>query len=313
MPRIFKPLILIIFSIPLLAVGEVRSNDLPAGTRWYLHADLKQTRESESGRALYNWADAEVFIEIHDKIGIDVNKEADRITAFSSVDNGTIIVLEGGISKESQDKLLALAAVQGKLETRSHKGKTFYHVLDMQKAGRAGKHDHDAEIEFDGLDDEAFFSFAIKDKLIVASSDKELQAMLDSGGRVSGSAAHSGSLFVISADKTFLQAGLKTDDLADREDGWQSNILRNTEQLALLVSESKDHIAVEAQLVSADPQLAQSIGGIINGLISLQLFNTELDPELRALIQNTRVQVKEKVLSINAVINPKTIAQLLDD
>jgi hypothetical protein len=65
--------------------------------------------------------------------------------------------------------------------------------------------------------------------------------------------------------------------------------------------------------VSADPQLAQSIGGIINGLISLQLFNTELDPELRALIQNTRVQVKEKVLSINAVINPKTIAQLLSD
>jgi len=297
----------------MLAWGEMRAGDLPDGTRWYLHADLKQMRESATGRELYGWMNAEIFMEIHDEVGIDINKEADRITAFSSVGQGTIIVLEGDISKETQDKLLALSAVKATFDTRTHKGKAYYHLQDMKHERRDDKKPHDSEMAFDGLDDEAFFSFAVKNKLIVASTDSEMQAMLDSGGKIAGSAAHTGALFVLTADKTFMQAGLKTDDLGGEDEGWKSNIIRNTEQVALLVSESQEHIAVEAQLVSTDPQLAQSIGGIVNGLLSLQAFNTELDPDIQTLIRNTRVQVKEKVLSISTVINPKTIVQVLND
>jgi hypothetical protein len=306
-------MISLLFLLPLAAQGEMRQDDLPDGTKWYLHADLKQMRESATANELYHWMDTEIFMEIHDEIGIDINKEADRLTAFSSMDNGTIIVLEGGISKETRDKVLGLAAAEARLDTRSHKGKAYYHVLGTGKPKHAAEQRHGNQVAFDGFHDEAFFSFAIKNKLIVASSDKEMQAMLESGGKVAGSALKNGALFVLTADKTFVQAGLKTDDLSDDEEGWKSNIIRNTEQVALLVSESKDHIAVEAQLVSADPQLAQSIGGIINGLISLQAFNSELDPDLQMLIHNTRVQVKEKVLSISTVIDPKTIVRVLND
>ena len=313
MSRAVKILISMLFLVPLPAFAGVGADDLPPGTRWYLHADLKQMRESASGRELYGWMDAEIFMEIHEDVGIDINKEADRITAFSSADRGTIVVLEGAISKETQDKILALSAAESKFDVRSHKGKTYYHLQDMNGPGRENRKNRDSGISFDGLENEAFYSFAIRNKLIVASSDEEIRAMLDSGGKVSGSAAHAGSLFVLTADKSFVQAGLKTDDLADEEEGWKSNIVRNTEQIALLVSESNEHIAVEAQLVSADPVMAQSIGSIVNGLISLQMFNSELDPELRTLIQNTRVQVKEKVLSISTVINPKTIVQALND
>jgi hypothetical protein len=59
--------------------------------------------------------------------------------------------------------------------------------------------------------------------------------------------------------------------------------------------------------------MAESIGGIVNGLISLQAFNTELDPEIRELIQNTRIQVKEKLLSISTVIDPQTIVRAIKD
>lgn len=311
MSRTFKMLISLICLAPLLANAEMRTGDLPDGTRWYLHADLKQMRESASGGELYGWMNSEIFMEIYDDVGIDINKEADRITAFSSVGRGTIVVLEGNISKETQDKVLALSAAEAKFDTRMHKGKAYYHLQDMKREWHEDRKRRDSKIAFDGLDDEAFFSFAVKNKLIVASTAGEMQAMLDSGGKITGSAAHSGALFVLTADKTFMQAGLKTDDLGNDSDGWQSNIIRNTEQVALLVSESNEQIAVEAQLVSTDPQLAQSIGGIVNGLISLQAFNTELDPEIQTLIRNTRVQVKEKVLSISTVISSKTIVQVL--
>jgi len=309
MSGIRKLLISLLLLFPLLAFGEVRQGDLPEGTRWYLHADLKQMRESPSGRELYNWVDAEVFMEIHEEIGIDINKETDRLTAFSNTDQGTIIVLEGNISKESQDKLLALAAGESTLDTESHKGKTYYHLTDYKESDP--EEPHEQEIAFDGLDHEAFFSFAVKNKLIVASSNDGIRALLDSGGKIAGSAAHSGSLFVLTADKTFVQAGLKTDELSDDDEGWQSNIIRNTEHVALMISESQDYIAIEAQLVSTDPQLTESIGGIINGLISLQAFNSELDPDLRTLIQNTKIQVKEKVLSIRTVVDPKQIVHKL--
>ncbi len=313
MSALRKALILFVLFIPLAAYSQVRQDDLPDGTKWYLHADLKQMRESTSGRELYNWMDDEIFIEIHDEVGIDISKEADRLTAFSSLDKGTIVVIEGNISKVSQDKVLALAAAEAKLDTRTHKGKTYFYVQNPDDSGDFDSSDADGDSALDDLDDEAFFSFAIRNKLIVASSDREIQAMLDSGGKVAGSPSSHGALFVLSADKTFVQAGLDTGGLPDEEGGWQSNIIRNTEQIALLVSESKDHIAIEAQLVSADPRMAESIGGIINGLISLQAFNAELDPELQALLQSTKILVNDKVLSISTVISQKTIVDVLKD
>jgi hypothetical protein len=313
MVRIFKSLILLVITLPLLSTAQMKSGDLPSGTKWYLHVDLEQMRKSSSGRTLYDWLDGEVFMEIHEDIGIDIGKEADRLTAFSDIDKGTVIVLEGNISKDSRDKLLAVAAIEAKLDTRAHKGNTYYRVEDVERPDRNGKRGSGNAIAFNDLDDEAYFSFAIRNKLIVASTDEEMRALLDAGGKIAGSTSHTGALFVLTADKSFVQAGLKTDGLDDDDGGWQSNIVRNTEQINLLVSESKDFIAVQAELVSTDPRMAQSIGGIVNGLISLQAFNTELDPELQTLIQNTKIQVKEKVLSISTVIDPKTVVQALNN
>ena len=313
MVRIVKLLILLIIALPLIAAAQVKSGDLPSGTKWYLHVDLEQMRKSSSGRTLYDWLDGEVFMEIHEDIGIDISKEADRLTAFSGIDKGTVIVLEGNISKDSRDKLLAVAAIEAKLDTRAHKGNTYYRVEDVERRERHRKRGSGNEIAFNDLDKEAYFSFAVRNKLIVASTDEEMRALLDTGGKIAGSTSHTGALFVLTADKTFVQAGLNTDQLDSDDGGWQSNIVRNTEQINLLVSESKDFIAVQAELVSTDPRMAQSIGGIVNGLISLQAFNTELDPDLQALIQNTKIQVKEKVLSISTVIDPKTVVQALNN
>ena len=72
-------------------------------------------------------------------------------------------------------------------------------------------------------------------------------------------------------------------------------------------------IAIEAQLVSSDPKMASAIGGIVNGLISLQAFNSELEPELQDLIRNTRVEVNENTLSISTVIDPDIVVTVLDD
>ncbi len=298
---------LLLFCVPLTAHSGVTAADFPGTTMWYAHADLEQMRSSPAGEKLYDWVDGEVFIEIYEEIGIDVGKETDRITAFADLERGAVLIVEGLISKESQDKLLALATLKTKLNLRNSGGKNYYQFGDENDSAA------DTKNHFDSLEDGGYFSFAVKHRVIVTSTEDQMKALLKNGGKITGMASHPNALFVLTADRSLVQAGLRTDELVDDDDDWDSNILRNTKQAALLVADDDGLIAIEAQLVVNEPGMAESMGGIVNGLISLQAFNSDLDPEIVSLIQNTKVDVKDSTLSIRTVIDPELIVVILDD
>lgn len=288
------------------AGAAVSASDLPGGTLWYVHVDLAAMRASEPGSTLFNFFKWQVFDEINDEIGVDLNRELDRFTAFSDRDNGTVILLDGPISKDTKDKLLALMAMEGALDIREHDGKDYFFVGDNEGAVR------DNDDPFDDLEDSAYFSFDIDGKAIITSNEARLHALLESGGRVAGAGSHNGAIFVLTADKSFVQAGMRAGAMADQgDDDWESNILRNTEQAALLISDANGMIAVQAELVSTEPKMAQAIGGIVNGLISLQAFNSELDPEIQDLIRNTKVEVRDNRLEISTVVDAAVVGDML--
>lgn len=298
-----------VVALPLTAAAAENPIDtLPDDTVWYMHADLEEMRASESGSRIYEWFEDEVVVEIRDELGIDLNSEVNSITAFSDSTNGTVMIVEGPITKASQEKMLGIVKLEASVETRSHKGMEYYFIGDGPERRSHG------EDPFDDLEDASYSSFAIDGKAIIAASEAQLKSLLESGGKVAGSGSHDGALFVLSAEKSFVQAGLRTDRIANGDDdGWESNILRNTKQAALLVSESSGMIAVEARLESTDPKMAQAIGGIVNGLIGLQAFNSELGPEIQALIRNTKIVVNDAILSINTVIDPDMVVSVLGD
>jgi hypothetical protein len=298
---------LLLCCVPLTARSGVTAADFPGTTIWYAHADLEQMRSLPSGKKLYDWMNGEIFVEIHEEVGIDVSKETDRITAFADLERGAVVIVEGPISKESQDKVLALAAVETTLDMRSSGGKNYYQFGDENDSVAS------AENHFESLEDGGYFSFDVKHKVIVTSTEDQMKKLLKNGGKVTGMGSHPNALFVLTADKSLVQAGLRTDELVDDDDDWDSNILRNTKQAALLVADDDGLIAIEAQLVVNEPGMAESMGGIINGLISLQAFNSELDPEIVSLIQNTKVDVKGSTLSISTVVDPALIEVILDD
>lgn len=301
---------LLLLSVPLATSAGVTADDLPNDTVWYMHADLEALRNTESGAKLYIWFEDEIGGDIKEEIGIDITAEVNSITAYSDASNGTVVVSEGPLTKESQERLLAIATLEadGAIDVLEYKGMTYYHIGDEDDE------EYRADEPFDDLEDSAWFSFAIDGKAILASTEARLKALLDSGGRIAGAGSHDGAMFVLSADTTFVQAGMQMDNLADEYDGdWESNILKNTRQAALLVADQDGRIAIQAQLVSTDPKMAEAIGGIVNGLISLQAFNADLDPEVQNIIRSTRVEVRENTLSINTVIDPDVVAAVLGD
>ena len=116
----------------------------------------------------------------------------------------------------------------------------------------------------------------------------------------------------MTAEKEFVQAGMRTGEFADDDGDWDSNILRNTEQAALLVSDADGKISIEAQLVSTDPKMAESIASIVNGLISLQAFNAGLDSQIAQVLQATKVRVLDNVLSVSTVLEPAMVLSVID-
>jgi hypothetical protein len=272
-----------------------------------VHADLNKIRDTDSGSPIYKWFEREVVVEINDEVGIDINKEINSVTAFSDGENGTVIVVDGPLSQNSKDKLLALISAEEKLDPRAHGGKSYFQMGDKEGSGRHG------DDPFEDLEDTAYFSFSLKNRAIITGSEAQMKELLDNGGKIAGSGSHDGAMFVISADKSFVQAGLRTEAMSDDNDGWQSNILRNTKQAALLISDKAGMIAIQARLESTDPMMAQAIGGIVNGLIGLQAFNSDLGPEIQELIRNTRIEVKDAILSINSVVDPVMVVSVLDN
>ena len=300
-------LIALIFFMPTTMLAAVGPDDLPEAAKWYFHADFEEMRSSEAGKHLFGWLQEEVFDEVLEETGIDLEKEADRITAFATSGENVVVVIEGNISQDTKDKVLAIAGVSGSLDKLGSGSKAYYFV---------GENDHhdghsNIDIDIDSFDDGAYFSFVVKDKILVSATKADMEMMIANNGKHPGALSSNGALFVLSAERSLMQAGVRAGDFGDELD-WDSNILRNTEQAALIVADEKGKIAVEAQLRTTEKEMANSLASIARGLISLQIFNDDLDPEVASLLQNTRIDTDGTALTIRIAMDPETVMQLIN-
>jgi hypothetical protein len=306
--RIFRYLVIFfLFAAPAAALSALGVGDLPDTSKWYFHADFKEMRSTEAGQQLYGWLQKEVFEDVREEAGVDLDKEADYLTAFATEDDGLVLIIEGNISQDTEDKVMAMGAATGSLDKFGSGNKTFFHIKDDD----IDIDDGNIDIDMDSFDNGAFFSFAIKNKLLVTSTQDHMEELLANKGKVAGVRGEKGQLFVLSAERNLMQAGARTDEFDDDGD-WDSNILRNTEQAALLIAEQAGKIAIEAQLVTTEAEMAESLASIVRGLISLQVFNDDMDPDVAGFLQATNVNVDGNKLTISVALDPKVVVAAIE-
>jgi hypothetical protein len=303
--RFIRNLVLFfVFLAPVAALSALRPGDLPETSKWYFHVDFKEMRSSDAGKHLYAWLQEEVFEDIREDAGVDLDNEADFMTAFATEGDGMVIVIEGDISQDTEDRLMAMGAASGSLDRFGSGDKAFFHIKDDD--------DHEnGDIDIDSFDNGAYFSFAVKNKLLVTSTREKMEALLADRGRIKSVKSEKGALFVLNAERNLMQAGARAGDLGDNVD-WDSNILRNTEQAALLIADKAGKIAIEAQLVTTEAEMAESLASIVRGLISLQVFNDEMDPEIANFLQNTNVDVEDTTLTITVALDPEAVVAAIE-
>jgi hypothetical protein len=93
----------------------------------------------------------------------------------------------------------------------------------------------------------------------------------------------------------------------------QYGALRNTEQVAFMMAAAANKLALEAKLITTEPEMAESLASVVRGLISLMAFNDEMDAEAVAMLQGTKVVSSGNSLSISLALDPDLVVQTLSD
>jgi len=283
---------------------------VPASATWYFHADFDAMRDGKASRGVYDWLDAEVFEEIRTETGIDFDKEAQRLTAFSSAGAGPVILVDGAISQATKDKVLEFAAIDGELEAFKSSGKAYYFFNGDSDGNDAGSGNID--IEIDSLEEEAYVSVALKNKILITNTQEQMKALLANNGRIKAEKGDKNAMFVLRAERSLIQAGVKAEEMEEDAD-WDSKILRNTKQVALLMADLGEKLGIEAQLVANEPDMANSLASVVRGLIGLTAFSDDMDAEVVALLQSTKVDVTGSVLKLSLLLDPDTVVSALED
>lgn len=295
-----------VLGVPALATADV--GGIPDSATWYFHADFDAMRDGKSSRGIYNWLNAEVFEEIRGEVGIDFDQEAQRLTAFSSAGEGPVILLDGKISQATKDKIMAIAAADGELQTFKSSGKAYYFFDGDGDGANTG----DIDIDIGSLEKEAYVSFSLKDKIVITNTQDQMKALLANNGRIRSAKTDEKALIVLRAERSLIQAGVKADEMDD-DDDWDSKILRNTKQVAMIMADLGDKLGIEAQLMANEPEMANALASVIRGLIGLQAFNDDMNSEIAAVLQSTRVDVLGSTLKLSLALDPDTVVSALED
>lgn len=295
--------LLILVCLPTQLLAELANGELPAA-RWYAHIDLVAMRQGEAGKKLYAWLESEVFEELHEELGFDASREADVITAVATPEGGIMVVVEGNFSQLTKDRILAVGAAGSNFNEREFDGSPYYFIGDDNGPGK-NIHDNDS------FDDGGYLSLSSQGKLLITSTEEQMQALIKGKGKIPGDQASDGGLIVLSAKQNLVQAGMRADDVG-KDLGWDSNMLQNTEQVALLVAEVAGKLSLEAQLIANEAQVASSLASIVRGLISLQIFSDELEPGIAAMLQSTTVDVDGVRLIVKLALDPQAVIDLID-
>jgi hypothetical protein len=298
-------LLVLLLAAPVLANAD--ASDVPDGAEWYLYVDLEKMRSEEAGKPLFGWLEDEVIAEVEEDTGVDLEKEIDSLTAFSIAGQGPVVVIEGPISAATKDKVMAFIAAEGDIAPVKTAGHRYYRVGDSE--GRIRNDNVDIS-----LDDGGWISLDIRNKILVTGGEEQMKALLANNGRVPGPGKGKDALLVLTAEKTLLQAGMNAGKLSDDgDDDLDSKILRNAEQVAFLIAVVKDKLAIEAELTTSEPEMAESLASVARGLISLVMFDDSMDAELMAALQGTRVEARGKSLSLSLAVDPNLVVRTIEN
>lgn len=292
--------------------ADIAERDLPEGTQWYAHADLAAMRDSVTGRQILAFLDDEVFAELEEETGIRLQDDLRAATVFGGVGKQDgALVLNGEISEKNRAKINAIMELYGEYSKDTRKGIEIYALDKRQRSGDS--RDGDSEDMF-AEDRTTFVAFGKRKQTLITQNKARLDEFVDAGGRLEQRRKMDkpGSLLVLQADKSMVKAGMNAGAGIKEDEDWDSNILQHMRQVAVVLSDKEGKAAIEAELVTANEQLAESIKNIVQGLISIKSLDQDEDREVLEMLSSIRLDQSGATIKASMLIDPETLKEMAD-
>ncbi len=298
----------VMFSLASTGFADMARDDLPQDVQWYAHADFKEMEGSVTGKYILDFLDKEVFSEVRDETGIDLRKDLEAALVFGgrSKRDGAV-VLYGKISDRNRTKINALMELYGEYEREVRKGTE---VFSLDKRSKSGDDDSD-DMFADSRT--TYLAFGKRNQTMITQNRGQLDAFVEAGGRVrqGRQAPQAGSLLVLQADRSLVKAGMNAGAGIAEGENWNSNILRHMERIALVLADQAGNAAIDVELVTNKPELAESIKNILQGLISIKALDQDEDPEVLALLRSIRLELAGACIRARMVMDPEKLREMV--
>ncbi len=301
-----------LFAMSATARADIAEQDLPANVQWYAHADLLAMKGSVTGRHILDFLDDEVFEELEEDTGINLKNELEAATIFGGAEPADgAVVLYGPISEKNRTKMQAVMELRGEYSKASRKGVDIF-TLDKRK-GKGEKVDDDSDDMF-AEDRTTYIAFSKRKQTLITQNKAQLDAFVSAGGELERrkKIENPGSLLVLQANKSMIKAGMNAGAGIKDEADWDSNILQHMRQIALVLSDKEGKAAIEAQLVTANEELAESIKNIVQGLIAIKSLDQDEDREVLAMLRSIKLDQTGATIRASMLVDPDMLKEFAD-
>jgi len=289
----------------LLALGLIFSAQIQAATLdsglisenagFYLHANIEEMQLAPAGQHIYEWLEDEVLEELRDDTGIDVSDVLTGISVFGpSVSeryhsDEAVFILHGEFSPSDQAQIIEALEQHVDITTSSQSGQTVYHLI---KASRG----HDM-----------YLSFGPNQQTIITKDEAQLERFLD--GQQKQLPDTRNKILILQAESPLVQGGLNTQ--IQNNTPWDSSILRNVEQVAVVISDDAGQLRLQANLLAAKPEMAMALQNLVQGLIALSALNED-EPEIAELLSQAHIEAEGNRVVLEITVDPETLMDFVD-
>ncbi len=293
------------------AAAELAREDLPPDVQWYAHADFKEMEGSVTGKYILDFLEKEVFSELREETGIDARRDLTAVTVFGGqLRSDGAVVLFGKISDKNRTKIQALMELYGDYERDAQKGVEIFSLRKRDAGPRTSESDSDEMFLESRTTHIAFGKHA---QTLITQSRAQLDAFVAAGGRVTRGKQpeQAGSLLILKADRGLVKAGMNSGAAIAGGQDWSSNVLRHMQQVALVLADQSGKAAIDLQLVTNKPELAESIRNILQGLISIKSLDRDEDPHVQALLNSIKLDLVGSTIRATMLLDPEILKEAM--
>lgn len=300
--------------VATLARADLAEGDLPADVQWYGHADLSAMEKSVTGRRILDFLDDEVFEELEEDTGITLQEDLQAVTVFGGAgEQDGAIVLFGEISEKNRTKIQAVMELRTEYSKENRRGIEIFTLESRSKKGKNADWDSDSDDMFSG-DKTTYVAFSKRKQTLITQNKSRLDAFVKAGGELErrSKLESPGTLLVLKADKSMVKAGMNANAGIAEKGDWDSNILQHMRQIALVLSDKDDKAAIEAQLVTGNEQLAESLKNIVQGVISIKSLDQDGDPKLMEMLRSIKLDLDGATIRASILLDPDMLEEVID-